>query len=70
MFTLNNICQLGPTTIIIYLHTSKYVNLFLPRDESTKSEPTLVDRPVWLVHMNLSGLIFLPASAIAQLFWQ
>ena len=31
-FTLNNICQLGPSAIIIYLHSSKYVNLFLPRE--------------------------------------
>ena len=39
--------------------------LIIHRDESTKSEPTLVEMPVWLVHMNLSGLIFSPAFAIA-----
>lgn len=43
--------------------------LIIHRDESTKSEPTLVDMPVWLVHMNLSGLIFSPAFAIAQLLY-
>lgn len=42
--------------------------LIIHREESTKSEPTLVDMPVWLVHISFSGLIFLPASAIAQLF--
>ena len=41
--------------------------LIIHREESTKSEPTLVDMPVWLVHMNLSGLIFSSAFAIAQL---
>ena len=41
--------------------------LIIHRNESTKSEPTLVDKPVWLAHINLSGFIFLPASALAQL---
>ena len=41
--------------------------LIIHRDESTKSEPMLVEMPVWLVHMNLSGLIFLSGSALAQL---
>lgn len=44
--------------------------LIIHGDESTKSEPMLVEMPVWLVHMNLSGLVFLPASAIAQLLRQ
>lgn len=44
--------------------------LIIHGDESTKSEPMWVEMPVWLVHMNLSGLIFLPASALAQLSLQ
>ena len=41
--------------------------LIIHRDESSKSEPWLVDTSVWLLSLNLSGMIFLPASAIAQL---
>ena len=41
--------------------------LIIHRDESSKSEPWLVDTSVWLLSLNLSGMIFLSASAIAQL---
>ena len=41
--------------------------LIIHRDESSKSELWLVDTSVWLLRLNLSGMIFLPASAIAQL---
>ena len=40
--------------------------LIIHRDESSKSEPSLVDISVCLLRLNLSGLIFLQASAIAQ----
>ena len=40
--------------------------LIIHRDESSKSEPSLADMSVWLLRLNLSGLIFLQASAIAQ----
>ena len=40
--------------------------LIIHRDESSKSEPSLVDISVWLLRLNLSALIFLQASAIAQ----
>ena len=41
--------------------------LIIHRDQSSKSEPSMVDMSVWLLSLNLSGLIFLQASAIAQL---
>ena len=40
--------------------------LIIHRDQSSKSELSLVDMSVWLLRLNLSGLIFLQASAIAQ----
>ena len=32
--------------------------LIIHRDESSKSEPWLVDTSVWLLNLNLSGMIF------------
>ena len=38
--------------------------LIIHRDESSKSKPSLVEMSVWLLSLNLSGLIFLRSSAI------
>ena len=41
--------------------------LIIHRDESTKSEPTLVDMPVWLVHMNFFRLDFLASFCYSSI---
>ena len=39
--------------------TKRKSMLIIHRDQSSKSEPSLVDMSVWFLSLNLSGLIFL-----------